>query len=142
MTLCEFLDEVRCGNVGRLCIAVCGEEEYLDNFKEGMYWELESGNWHEGSSSPTTPEIPEEFMDAEVTQIECESDLVGIFFNLGKLHTTTGITPLSWLRSLWALTPKSIGLRTTFANLFLMWNGLMQSIANSGTTSRSWSQTG
>lgn len=86
MTLCEVLDEVRFGNVGRLCIAVCGEDDFLEHFKKGQYWELECGNWHEGSSSPTTPEIPEEFMDAEVTQIECETNVAGIYFNLGKLR--------------------------------------------------------
>lgn len=86
MTLREVLDEVRFGNVGRLCIAVCGKYDFLEHFKKGQYWELECGNWHEGSRSQTTPEMPEEFMDAEVTQIECETNVADIYFNLGKLR--------------------------------------------------------
>lgn len=86
MTLREVLDEVRFGNVGRLCIAVCGKNDFLKHFKKGQYWELECGNWHDGSCSQTTPEMPEEFLDAEVTQIECATNVADIYFNLGKLR--------------------------------------------------------
>lgn len=82
MTLREFLDEVRFGAVGTLCVAICGEEEYLDNFEAGMYWKLEAGNWHEGSESPARPEIPEEIMEAEVTQVETAPDVSQLFRNL------------------------------------------------------------
>ena len=86
MTLCKFLDDVRCGNVGRLCVAICGEDDYLDNFREGKYWELEEGNWHAGSASPATPDLPEEILDAEVMQIECDPNVTEIFANLDDLH--------------------------------------------------------
>lgn len=82
MTLREFLDNVRFGAAGTLCVAICGEEEYLDNFEAGMYWKLEAGNWHEGSESPANPEIPEEIMEAEVTQVETAPDISQMFANL------------------------------------------------------------
>ena len=82
MTLREFLDEVRFGAAGTLCVAICGEEEYLDNFEAGMYWHLSAGNWHEGSESPAKPEIPEEIMEAEVTQVETAPDVARLFYNL------------------------------------------------------------
>lgn len=85
MTLREFLDQVRFGAVGSLCIAICGEEEYLDNFEDGQYWELECGNWHDGSKSPTTPELPEELMDARVTQVECRSNPQHFYANIDRL---------------------------------------------------------
>ena len=83
MTLRDFLDEVRFGT-GTLCVAICGEEEYLDNFESGMYWMLEAGNWHEGSESSACPEIPEELMEAEVTQVETAPNISQLFRNQGN----------------------------------------------------------
>lgn len=82
MILRDFLDEVRFGAAGTLCVAIRGEEEYLDNFEAGMYWRLDAGNWHAGSESPASPEIPEDIMDAEVTQVESAPDVFGLFYNL------------------------------------------------------------
>lgn len=86
MTLYEFLDDVRCGNVGRLCVAICGEDDYLDNFREGMYWELDEGNWHAGSASPATPDLPDEILEAEVTQVECHPNVSAIYAHLDDLN--------------------------------------------------------
>lgn len=86
MTLYEFLDDVRCGNVGRLCVAICGEDDYLDNFQTGMYWELDEGNWHAGSASPATPDIPDEILEAEVTQVECHPNVPDIYAHLNDLN--------------------------------------------------------
>lgn len=86
MTLYEFLDDVRCGNVGRLCVAICGEDDYLDNFREGMYWELDEGNWERGSLSPATPDLPEEIMEAEVTQVECHPNVTELYAYLNNLN--------------------------------------------------------
>lgn len=86
MTLYEFLDDVRCGNVGRLCVAICGEDDYLDNFQKGMYWALDEGNWHAGSASPATPDLPDEILEAEVTQLECHPNLPEIYAHLDNLN--------------------------------------------------------
>lgn len=86
MTLREFLDEVRCGNVGRMCVAICGEDYFFDNFQEGMYWEFEDSNWHAGSASSSTPDLPEEILEAEVTQVECQPNVPEIFANLERLN--------------------------------------------------------
>ena len=86
MTLREFLDEVRCGNVGRMCVAICGEDYFFDNFQEGMYWVFEDSNWHAGSASSSTPDLPEEILEAEVTQVECQPNVPEIFANLEGLN--------------------------------------------------------
>ena len=85
MTLYEFLDEVRFGNVSRLCVAIHGGDNFLANYEAGKYWELEYGNWHEGSRSPARPEIPDEIMDAEVLEVDASPNLRSIYFHLGKL---------------------------------------------------------
>ena len=51
MNLREFLDKVRFGNTARLCVAIKGDNDFLDNYEEGKYWELPAGNWDKGSES-------------------------------------------------------------------------------------------
>ena len=65
MKLREFLDEVRFGNTARLCVAIKGDYDFLDNYEEGKYWELPAGNWEDGSNSEACPAIPEEIMDVQ-----------------------------------------------------------------------------
>ena len=86
MTLREFLDEVRCGNVGHMCVAICGEDYFFDNFQEGMYWKFDDSNWHAGSASPSTPDLPEEILEAEVTQVECQPNASEMYANLDDLN--------------------------------------------------------
>ena len=62
MTLRNFLDEVRYGNTARLCVAIKGDYDFLDNYEEGKYWELPAGNWENGSKSEACPAIPKEIM--------------------------------------------------------------------------------
>lgn len=85
MILRDFLDEVKFGAVGRLCIAICGEECYLDNFEQGMYWKLPAGNWDKGSESTTNPLIPEEVLFARVIDVECTPNIPNIYEKLGNL---------------------------------------------------------
>jgi hypothetical protein len=86
MTLREFLDEVTFGNVARLCVAVRGEDDFLDNYEEGKYWELPAGNWENGSNSKACPVIPEEIMDAEVDEVNASPNLRYVYKNLGELY--------------------------------------------------------
>ena len=97
MTLYEFLDDVRCGNVGRLCVAICREVDflgdYLENFRKGQYWELKESNWHAGSASPATPDLPEEILEAEVTQVECAPNIPEIYAHIdGLTHNNWNYT--------------------------------------------------
>ena len=85
MILRDFLDEVKFGAVGKLCIAICGEEWFLDNFEQGMYWELPAGNWDKGSESTTNPLIPEEVLFARVIDVECKQNIPQIYEKLGNL---------------------------------------------------------
>ena len=85
MKLREFLDEVRFGNTARLCVAIKGDYDFLDNYEEGMYWELPSGNWEDGSKSEAFPVIPEEIMDAEVIEIDASPNLQTVYGELGQL---------------------------------------------------------
>lgn len=85
MTLREFLDEVTFSNAARLCVAVKGEDDFLDNYEEGKYWELPAGNWENGSNSKACPVIPEVIMDAEVDEVSASPNLRFVYENLGEL---------------------------------------------------------
>ena len=85
MTLRDYLDEVRFGAVGHLCIAISGEDDYLENFEEGKYWELPAGNWEKGSKSTTKPLIPEGVLCAHVMQIECAPNVPKMYAKLGNI---------------------------------------------------------
>lgn len=85
MTLHDYLDNVRFGAVGHLCIAISGEDDYLENFEEGKYWELPAGNWEKGSESTTKPLIPEEVLCARVMQIECAPNVPKMYAKLGNM---------------------------------------------------------
>lgn len=86
MTLREFLDEVTFGNAARLCVAVKGEDDFLDNYEEGKYWELPAGNWENGSNSKACPVIPEEIMNAEVDEVDASPNLRYVYKHLGELY--------------------------------------------------------
>ena len=85
MTLRNFLDDIRFGNVARLCVAVCGKNDFLENYEQGMYWELKAGNWDAGSASKATPIIPEDIMGAKVMEVDASPNLRAVYSNLGKL---------------------------------------------------------
>lgn len=85
MILRDFLDEVRFGNVSRLCVAEYGNSGFLDNYDAGKYWELTCGNWENGSESEASPEIPEAIMEAEVREVCASPNLDAIYANLGNL---------------------------------------------------------
>ena len=89
MTLREFLDEVTFGNAARLCVAVKGEDDFLDNYEEGKYWELPAGNWEDGSESEACPAIPEEIMEAEVDEIDASPNLRTVYGKLGEHYGTS-----------------------------------------------------
>lgn len=99
MTLREFLDQVRFGNVSRLCIATAGKEDFLQNYEEGRYWELPSGNWADGSNSTIEPELPEEMMRAEVIEIDASPNLRDIYANLGRLGSQSRDTTVILVRA-------------------------------------------
>ena len=80
------MDEVTFGNVARRCGAVRGEDDFLDNYEEGKYWELPAGNWENGSNSKACPVIPEEIMDAEVDEVNASPNLRYVYKNLGELY--------------------------------------------------------
>lgn len=84
MTLRDFLDEAKFGAAGHLCIAICGEDDYLDNFEQGMYWELPAGNWENGSESTTKPLMPEEILFARVIEVECAPDVPKMYEKVGR----------------------------------------------------------
>ena len=86
MTLREFLDEVTFGNAARLCVAVKGEDDFLDNYEEGKYWELPAGNWENGSNSKACPVIPEKIMEAEVAEVDASPNLRYVYKHLGELY--------------------------------------------------------
>jgi len=100
MKLREFLDEVRFGNTARLCVAIKGDYDFLDNYEEGKYWELPAGNWEDGSESEACPAIPDEIMDAEVDEIDASPNLQTVYRKLGSLHgnslDTTVIMVKAW----------------------------------------------
>ena len=100
MKLREFLDEVRFGNTARLCVAIKGDYDFLDNYEEGKYWELPAGNWEDGSESEACPAIPEEIMEAEVDEIDASPNLQTVYRKLGSLHgnslDTTVIMVKAW----------------------------------------------
>lgn len=85
MKLREFLDEVRFGNTARLCVAIKGDNDFLDNYEEGKYWELPAGNWEDGSNSEACPVIPKEIMEAEVDEIDASPNLKTVYGELGGL---------------------------------------------------------
>ena len=86
MTLREFLDEVTFGNAARLCVAVKGEDDFLDYYEEGKYWELPAGNWENGSNSKACPVIPEKIMEAEVAEVDASPNLRYVYKHLGELY--------------------------------------------------------
>lgn len=100
MKLREFLDEVRFGNTARLCVAIKGDNDFLDNYEEGKYWELPAGNWEDGSASEACPTIPEEIMEAEVDEIDASPNLRTVYGKLGSLNgnslDTTVIMVKAW----------------------------------------------
>ena len=100
MKLREFLDEVRFGNTARLCVAIKGDYDFLDNYEEGKYWELPAGNWEDGSNSEACPAIPEEIMEAEVDEIDASPNLQTVYRKLGSLYgnslDTTVIMVNAW----------------------------------------------
>ena len=100
MKLREFLDEVRFGNAARLCVAIKGDCDFLDNYEEGKYWELPAGNWEDGSNSEACPAIPDEIMEAEVDEIDASPNLQTVYRKLGSLHgsslDTTVIMVKAW----------------------------------------------
>lgn len=85
MTLRELLDNVRFGNVSRLCVAVYSARDFLDNYNQGHYWELTCGNWDNGSASEAEPEIPSAIMDARVLEVDAAPNLRDIYAELGAL---------------------------------------------------------
>ena len=89
MKLREFLDEVRFGNTARLCVAIKGDYDLLDNYEEGKYWELPAGNWEDGSNSEACPVIPEEIMEAEVDEIDASPNLRTVYGKLGEHYGTS-----------------------------------------------------
>ena len=89
MKLREFLDEVRFGNTARLCVAIKGDYDFLDNYEEGKYWELPAGNWEDGSESEACPAIPEEIMEAEVDEIDASPNLRTVYGKLGEHFGTS-----------------------------------------------------
>lgn len=89
MKLREFLDEVRFGNTARLCVAIKGDYDFLDNYEEGKYWELPAGNWEDGSESEACPAIPEEIMEAEVDEIDASPNLRTVYGKLGEHYGTS-----------------------------------------------------
>ena len=89
MKLREFLDEVRFGNTARLCVAIKGDYDFLDNYEEGKYWELPAGNWEDGSESEACPAIPDEIMDAEVDEIDASPNLRTVYGKLGEHYGTS-----------------------------------------------------
>ena len=89
MKLREFLDEVRFGNAARLCVAIKGDYDILDNYEEGKYWELPAGNWEDGSASEACPAIPEEIMEAEVDEIDASPNLRTVYGKLGEHYGTS-----------------------------------------------------
>lgn len=89
MTLRNFLDEVRYGNTARLCVAIKGDYDFLDNYEEGKYWELPAGNWENGSKSEACPAIPKEIMDAEVDEIDASPNLRTVYGKLGEHYGTS-----------------------------------------------------
>ena len=89
MKLREFLDEVRFGNTARLCVAIKGDYDFLDNYEEGKYWELPAGNWEDGSESEACPAIPEEIMEAEVDEIDASPHLRTVYGKLGEHYGTS-----------------------------------------------------
>lgn len=99
MTLREFLDNVRFGNVSRLCIATPGKDDFLQNYDEGRYWELPSGNWADGSNSTIEPEFPDEMMSAEVIEIDASPNLRDIYANLGRLGSNSRDTTVILVRA-------------------------------------------
>lgn len=99
MTLREFLDQVRFGNVSRLCIATVGKEDFLQNYEEGRYWDLPSGNWANGSRSEIQPEIPDDMMCAEVVEIDASPNLRDIYANLGRLGSQSRDTTVILVRA-------------------------------------------
>lgn len=99
MTLREFLDQVRFGNVSRLCIATSGKEDFLQNYEEGRYWELPSGNWENGSRSTIEPEFPDEMMSAQVIEIDASPNLRDIYANLGRLGNQSRDTSVILVRA-------------------------------------------
>ena len=86
MTLREFFNEVNFGNAARLCVAVKGEDGFLDNYEEGKYWELPAGNWENGSNSKACPVIPDEIMEAEVAEVDATPNLRYVYKHLGELY--------------------------------------------------------
>lgn len=89
MKLREFLDEVRFGNTARLCVAIKGDYDFLDNYEEGKYWELPAGNWEDGSESEACPAIPEEILEAEVDEIDASPNLRTVYGKLGEHYGTS-----------------------------------------------------
>ena len=98
MILRDFLDEVRFGNVSRLCVAIIGEDGFLDNYEAGRYWELTCGNWADGSRSEAEPEIPAEIMNAQVAEVDASPNLRGIYAELGRLGTKSRDTTVILVR--------------------------------------------
>ena len=99
MKLREFLDEVRFGNTARLCVAIKGDYDFLDNYEEGKYWELQAGNWEDGSESEACPAIPEEIMESEVIEIAASPNLRTVYGKLGEHYGSSLDTTVIMVRN-------------------------------------------
>lgn len=99
MKLREFLDEVRFGNTARLCVAIKGDYDFLDNYEEGKYWELPAGNWEDGSESEACPAIPEEIMESEVIEIDASPNLRTVYGKLGEHYGSSLDTTVIMVRN-------------------------------------------
>ena len=99
MKLREFLDEVRFGNTARLCVAIMGDYDFLDNYEEGKYWKLPAGNWEDGSESEACPAIPEEIMESEVIEIDASPNLRTVYGKLGEHYGSSLDTTVIMVRN-------------------------------------------
>ena len=99
MKLREFLDEVRFGNAARLCVAIKGDYDFLDNYEEGKYWELPAGNWEDGSASEACPAIPEEIMESEVIEVDASPNLRTVYGKLGDHYGSSLDTTVIMVRN-------------------------------------------